>query len=81
MVSDEVLVALARLQNDSSFRVFMDEVKRRREAARDTLEQVNDPWQAGRAQGEASLARELIELAAKARSLVEKRAPLNPSRF
>lgn len=74
MVSDQVLVALARLENDSSFRVFMDELRRRREAARDTLEKVDDPWQAGRAQGEASLAGELIQLAEKARSVVDKRA-------
>lgn len=74
MVSDQVLVALARLENDSSFRVFMDELRRRREAARDTLEKVDDPWQAGRAQGEASLAGELIQLAAKARGVVDKRA-------
>ena len=72
MVSDAVIVALARLSSDHSFRVFMDEVSRRREAARDKLEAATDPWQAGRAQGEASLAGELIELAKNARSVAEK---------
>ncbi len=64
--------ALARLARDNDFRVFMDEVRRRREAARNDFEAVTDAWLAGRAQGAASLAGELIELAEKARSVVEK---------
>jgi hypothetical protein len=73
MVSDEVLKAVARLEGDPDFRIFMDEVQRRREAARDELEVATDPWLAGRAQGTANLAGEMQKLVREARQSIAKR--------
>lgn len=73
MVDIAIHEALARLERDQDFRVFMDEVRRRREAARSDFEVAADPWTAGRAQGASILAGELIELADKARSVIEKK--------
>lgn len=73
MVSDDVLKAIARLDGDPDFRVFMDELKRRREAARDELEAATDPWLAGRAQGTATLVGELQDLVKGARTAIAKR--------
>jgi len=67
MVGKDVLQALTRLNHDPDFAVFMDEVKRRREAARDSLELSTDAWLTGRAQGAAQLAGELIDLQEGAR--------------
>lgn len=73
MVDARVLEAVSRLNRDSDFRVFMEEVQRRRDAARDILEQAIDPWIAGRAQGASILAGELIQLANEAQGALSKR--------
>ena len=73
MVTEDVLRATARLSVDADFQVFMDEVARRRQAARDELEQSTDPWLAGRSQGASMLAGELIELVQSARAALARR--------
>ncbi len=65
--------ACARLERDPDFRVFLDEIAKRREDARDALEQVTDLVLTGRAQGRASLAGELMELVQGARAALAKR--------
>lgn len=66
MVEPSVLESVARLARNADFRAFMDEVRRRREAARDGLELATDQWLAGRHQGVSILAGELIQLVADA---------------
>lgn len=73
MVDAKVLEAVARLNRDSDFRVFMEEVQRRRDAARDILEQASDPWHAGRAQGASILAGELMQLVDEAQEALSRR--------
>ena len=73
MVGDAVLQALARLNVDPDFQKFLDEVKRFRDEARERLETATDPWLAGRAQGAAVLATDLINLAQGARASLAKR--------
>lgn len=63
MIVDKALLhAVSRLRNDPDFRIFMDGVKARRDAARDKLECATDIWTAGQLQGESRLASELITL-------------------
>jgi hypothetical protein len=66
MVKPDVLESVARLSRNTDFRTFMEEVQRRRDAARDGLELATDPWFAGRFQGESLLAGELIRLVSEA---------------
>lgn len=73
MTETAVLQSIARLENDADFAAFMDEVKRRREAARDEMEHATDPWMAGRSQGESRLASDLIELVSGARKALQQR--------
>ena len=72
MVQKEVLEAYSRLSGDPSFRVVMDDIKRRREAARDGLEDTTDQLSTGRLQGESRLCSEIIGLHEGARSAIEK---------
>jgi hypothetical protein len=73
MVGDAVLQALARLYVDPDFQKFLDEVKSLRDEAHLRLETATDPWLAGRAQGAAILAGDLISLAQGARASLAKR--------
>lgn len=72
MVTKDVLEAYARLSGDPSFRVVMDDIKRRKEAARDGLEDTADQLSTGRLQGESRLCSEIIGLYESARSALEK---------
>lgn len=77
-VGNDVLHAFARLSMDPVFRVVVEELERRREAAREAMEKATDPWLAGRAQGESMLAGELLNLAqGGAREAIAKRQQAN----
>lgn len=73
MVRDEVLQAFANLDNDRDFAAFMDEVVRRRDAARDSMEKATDLLSVGRHQGASMLASDIIALSQGAREAVAKR--------
>jgi hypothetical protein len=73
MVGDDVLQAFAKLNADPVFRVVVEELERRREAAREAMETATDPWSAGRAQGCSMLAGDLLKLAQGARDAIAKR--------
>ncbi len=64
--------SFARLENDPDFKAVLEEVQRRKEAARLVLEQASDLLAVGRAQGEVRAYEEFLELARMARSVVEK---------
>lgn len=77
-VGNDVLHAFARLSMDPVFRVVVEELERRREAAREAMETGTDPWLVGRAQGESMLAGELLSLAqGGAREAIAKRQQAN----
>jgi hypothetical protein len=73
MVGDDVLQAFARLNSDPSLRPIVEELERRREAAREAMETATDLTSMGRAQGCSMLAGELLNLAQGARDALAKR--------
>lgn len=73
MVGDDVLEAVARLSTDADFAVFLDELRKRREAARTAMEKSTELVLMGRAQGVSAFIGELLELAQGARMAIAKR--------
>lgn len=79
MVERHVLEAVVRLGGSPDFGVFMDELRRRKEAARDSAEVAPDLLLVGRAQGASVLAGELIQLVAEAPGALAKQQAAKPT--